>query len=85
MTLSGETRITKRVEKLMIDPFYAILFGFIPADYLNTHSDANPDDIPTDILPGVGISTTLWTGLSAEMECFTGPIFISAGASPKVN
>lgn len=52
MTLSGETRITKRVEKLMIDPFYAILFGFVPADYLGTHPDANPDDIPTDTLPG---------------------------------
>ncbi|MDI3535203.1 MAG: hypothetical protein PWQ82_1568 [Thermosediminibacterales bacterium] len=54
MTLSGETSITKWVETLQTNPFYAILSGFIPADYLNSHPDANLDEIPADTLPGIG-------------------------------
>lgn len=54
MTLSGETSITKWVETLQTNPFYAVLSGFIPADYLNSHPDANLDEIPADTLPAIG-------------------------------
>jgi|Deesub1362A_J573_1020465.scaffolds.fasta_scaffold04877_6 hypothetical protein len=54
MTLSGETSITKWVKTLQTNPFYAVLSGFIPADYLDTHPHVNVDDIWADTLPGVG-------------------------------
>jgi hypothetical protein len=54
MTLSGETSITKWVETLQTNPFYTILSGFIPADYLDSHPNAKRDKFPADTLPGVG-------------------------------
>jgi len=48
MTLTGETSITKWVDKLRSDPFYAILSGFIPA------CNEDPDQSTAESIPGVG-------------------------------
>lgn len=50
MTLVGETSITKWVDKLRSEPFYAILSGFVPA----CHIISDEDSINADTIPGVG-------------------------------
>ncbi|MBF7083625.1 hypothetical protein IT084_11635, partial [Desulfallas sp. Bu1-1] len=50
MTLKGETSISKWVDTLKSEPFYAILSGFLPACF----SSVKVDNIPADPIPGVG-------------------------------
>jgi hypothetical protein len=50
MTLSGEPSITKWVDTLKTEPFYAILSGFLPACF----STVKVQNINADPLPGIG-------------------------------
>ena len=50
MTLTGETSISRWVDTLRADPFYAIVSGFLPASF----SDCRREGVNADPIPGVG-------------------------------
>jgi hypothetical protein len=68
MTFHGETSISKWVETLRADPFYAILSGFLPA--CNDISRQVPDSM--DPIPGVGTFYDFMNKLISKDRAFIG-------------